>query len=94
MTDRLPTDLNSMVFNPVFQSYHTMAFSEILLLILHTIYIPSKLLPHITILETTDSGERRMKHIEMTIINPWKEYWNIGSTCSHAMYDTDWNYRC
>ena len=33
------------------------------------------LLPHITIVETMDSGERGMKPVAMTIINPQKEYW-------------------
>ena len=30
---------------------------------------------HITIVETTDSGERGMNPVAMTIINPRKEYW-------------------
>ena len=33
------------------------------------------LLSHITIVDTTDSGERGMNPVAMTIINPRKEYW-------------------
>ena len=33
------------------------------------------MLSHITIVETTDSGERGMKFVAMTIINPRKENW-------------------
>ena len=30
--------------------------------------------------EATDSGERGMNPVAMTIINPWKEYWSsLGS---------------
>ena len=44
--------------------------------LLHTIFFPSHwLLSHITIVETTDSGERGMNPVAMTIINPLKEYW-------------------
>ena len=28
-----------------------------------------------TTVKTTDSGERGMNPVAMTIINPWKEYW-------------------
>ena len=31
----------------------------------------------LTIVETTDSGERGMNPVAMTIINPQKEYWPI-----------------
>ena len=42
----------------------------------YTIFFPSHwLLSHITIVETTDSGERGMNPVAMTIINPGKEYW-------------------
>ena len=34
-----------------------------------------RLLSHITIIESTDSGERGMNPVAMTIINPRKEYW-------------------
>ena len=39
--------------------------------------IPSKplVLSHITIVETTDSGERGIKLVAMSIINPWRECW-------------------
>ena len=30
---------------------------------------------HITVVETTDSGERGMNPVIMTIINPRKKYW-------------------
>ena len=33
------------------------------------------LLSHITIVETTDVGEREMNPVAITIINPQKEYW-------------------
>ena len=36
--------------------------------------ILSKLLLHITIVETMDCCERGMNSVSMTIINPWKEY--------------------
>ena len=29
---------------------------------------------HITIVDTTDSGERGMNPVSMTLISPWKEY--------------------
>ena len=39
-------------------------------------FFPSHwLLSQITIVETMDSGEREMKPVGMTIINPRKEYW-------------------
>ena len=45
----------------------------------HTVFCPSHwLLSHITIVETTDSGERRTNPIPMTImtiINPQNKYW-------------------
>ena len=40
------------------------------------IFISHWLLSHITIIETIDSGKRRMNSAAMTIINPWKEYWS------------------
>ena len=44
--------------------------------VLCTIFFPShRLLSHITIVEKTDSSERGMNPVAMTIINPWKEYW-------------------
>ena len=44
--------------------------------VLPTIFFPSHwLLSHITIVETTDSGERGMNPVAMTIIIPRKEYW-------------------
>ena len=53
------------------------AFLEFFLPVLRTIFFPSRwLLSHITIVETTDSGERGMNPVAMTIINPRKEYWS------------------
>ena len=44
--------------------------------VLCTIYFPRhRLLSQITIVETTDSGERGMNRVKATIINPWKDYW-------------------
>ena len=44
--------------------------------LLCTIFFPSHwLFSHITIVETTDSGERGRNPVAMTIINPRKEYW-------------------
>ena len=52
------------------------AFLEFFLLVLRTIFFPSYwLLFHLTIVETTDGGERGMNPVPMTIINPWKEDW-------------------
>ena len=72
-----------MVFNAVFNKYFSYiaaasapihAFLEFFLPVLRTILFPSHwLLFHITIDETTDSGERGMNPVEMTIINPRKE---------------------
>ena len=43
---------------------------------LKTVFFPSHwLLSQITIVETTDSGERGMNPVTMTVINPRKEYW-------------------
>ena len=51
--------------------------------VLHTIYVffSNHWLPsNITIVETTNSSERGMNPVAMTIINPQKEYWlNRGS---------------
>ena len=59
----------------------THAFLKFFKLVLRTIFFPSNwLLSHIIIVETTDSGERGMNPVAMTIINPWKECWlNQGS---------------
>ena len=43
--------------------------------VLRTIFFPSHwLLSHLTIVETTDSGDRGMNPVTKTIINPWKEH--------------------
>ena len=73
-----------MGFNACFNSFSYIAaasapihaFLEFLLPVPHIIFFPSHLLLfHITIVETTDSGERGMNHVEMTIINPRDENW-------------------
>ena len=52
------------------------AFLEFFEAVLHTIFFPSHLLlSHITIVKTTDSSERGMNSVAMTIINPRKGYW-------------------
>ena len=52
------------------------AFLEFFLPVLRTMFLASRwLLSHITIVETTESGERGMNPVTMTIINPRKEYW-------------------
>ena len=73
-----------MVFNS-FQQYFSFiaaasapihAFLEFFLPVLRTTSFPSHwLLSHITIVKTTDSCEREMNPVAMTIINPRKEYW-------------------
>ena len=69
------------VYNMYF-SYITAAsapihtFLEFFYSVLHTIFFPSHwLLSYLTTVKTTDSGERGMNPVSMTIINPWKEYW-------------------
>ena len=68
-----------MPFSKVFQLHHSgqctyPCFPWVLLT--STIFFPSHwLLSHITIVETTDSSERGMNLVAMTIINPRKEYW-------------------
>ena len=42
---------------------------------LHNFLSKPLTLSHITIVETTDKGERGMNPVTMTIINPRKEYW-------------------
>ena len=70
-----------MPFSTVFQLYNGVkapnhAFLEFSELVLCTILFPSHwLLPHITIVEATDSGERGTNPVTMTIVNPRKEYW-------------------
>ena len=51
------------------------AFLEFYQPVVSTIFIPSHwLLSHSTIVETTDSSERVMNPVAMTIINPLKKY--------------------
>ena len=51
-------------------------FLEFFKPVLRTIFFQSHwLLSHITIVPTMDSSERGMNPVEMTIINPRKEYW-------------------
>ena len=80
-----PHSIDSMVFNAVFitvfQLYHGSQctnpwFPSVLLTCtLHNILFKPLVLSHITMVETTDSGERGMNPVAMTIINPRKEYW-------------------
>ena len=52
------------------------AFLEFFQPVLCTIFFPNHwLLSNTTTVEITDSGERGMTLVAMTIINPWKEYW-------------------
>ena len=52
------------------------AFLEFLKPVLGTIFFLGHwLLSHITIVETMDSGERKLNPAAMTINNPRKEYW-------------------
>ena len=70
-------------------------FPGILFTVLHAISFPSNLLlSHITIVETTDSIERGMNPVAITIINPRKEYWpsqgsNQRSVLQSAMLPTE-----
>ena len=53
-----------------------MGFHDFFLSVSHRVFFPSRwLLSHITIIETSDSGEREMNHVAMTLMNPRKEYW-------------------
>ena len=52
------------------------AFLEFFSPVLRTIFFPSHwLLSHLNIVETTDSSERGMNPVAVTISNPPKEYW-------------------
>ena len=52
------------------------AFLELFLPVPHTKLFPIHwLLSHIIIVETMDSGDRKMNSVTGTIINPLKEYW-------------------
>ena len=76
-----------MLFNAVFNSISVRSRRPVHLSILSwsleffspvlgTIFLPSHwLLSHLTIVETTDSGDTGMNPVAMTIINPRKEYW-------------------
>ena len=68
-----------MPFSTVFQLYHdsqcTNPCFPRVLLTSNPRNIPHRLLSHITLVEITDSGERGMNPVAMTIINPQKEYW-------------------
>ena len=75
-----------MPFSKVFKSYRGRqctypCFLEAFKPVLNTIFFPSHwLLSHTTIVETTDSSEKGMKPVTMTIINPYKKYWpNLGT---------------
>ena len=74
-----------MVFNAVFNSISFISWLPVHLSMVSrssfnqyppTIFFPSHwLLSHITIVETTDSGDRGRNPLSMTIINSRKEYW-------------------
>ena len=63
--------------------------------IFHTIFCTSHwLLSHIAMVETTDSCERGMNPVAMTIISPRKEYWpgrrfEPATSCSQVRNATD-----
>ena len=46
-----------------------------------------------TIVETTDSGERGMNLVAMTIINPGKEYWPSRESNSDLLFSSLQSYR-
>ena len=53
------------------------------------VFLSLWLLSHITIVETTDCGERGMNPVAMTIINPQKEYWpSSGDRTSDLLFSS------
>ena len=70
-----------MVFNAIFNSILVISPQPVHLSMLswssfnHILSKPLAAFQHITIVETTDSGERGMDAVTMTFINPQKEYW-------------------
>ena len=70
------------------------ALLELFQPVLRTIFFPSHwLLSHITIVETTDSGERGMNPVAMTIINPQKKYWSSRDRNGDPLYPSTQHYR-
>ena len=62
--------------------------------VLRTIFFSNHwLLSHITIVETTDSGERGTNHVAITFINPVKEYWPSQDRTSDLMFSSPQRYR-
>ena len=58
------------------------------------IFFPSHwLLSHVTIIETTDSGERGMNPVAMSIINPRKEYSRVWDRTSDLLFSSPQCYR-
>ena len=98
--------IDCMVFNAVFNSISSISRRPVYLSMLSwssfnhysaQYSFPScLLLPHITIIETTDSSERGMNPVAMTIINPLKDYWpGRGSNQSnisffHSVFYPSW----
>ena len=53
-----------------------LCFPTVLLTVIRTLFFPGHwLISHISIVETTNSGERGMNPVAMTTINPRKECW-------------------
>ena len=85
-----------MVFNAVFNSISVISpcFPGVLLTSTPQIFFPSHwLLSHITTIEPTDSGERGMNLVAMTIINPRKEYWGSRDRTSNLLFSSPQCYR-
>ena len=59
----------------------------------HNILATGSLLSHITIVEATDSGERGMNPVAMTISNPRKEYWRSRDRTSNLCFQVRKSYR-
>ena len=71
------------------------AFLELFQPAFRTIFCPSHwLLSSLTIVGTTDSGDREMNPVAMTIINPRKKYWQswgigLATSCSQVRNAVD-----
>ena len=73
-----------MVFNAIFNSISVIPWRPLCLCMLSRYYFnqystqysfqATGCFPHLTIVETTDSGQRKMNPVAMTIINPRKGY--------------------
>ena len=71
-------------------------FLEFFLPGFYTIFFPSQwLLSHNTIVKTTDSGEKGINPVTMTIIDILREYWSSPgieppTSCFQVLYATNW----